>query len=45
MLDYVIRKGMKAPLKNLPIDVMTRNIVFHGLSNINRFTGMKFMAM
>lgn len=45
MLDYVIRKGMKAPLKNLPISVMTRNIVFHGLSNINRFAGMEFPAM
>lgn len=45
MLDYVIRKGMKAPLKNLPIGVMTRNIVFHGLSNINRFAGMEFPAM
>ena len=45
MLDYVIRKGMKAPLKNLPIGVMTRDIVFHGLSNINRFAGMKFTAM
>lgn len=45
MLDYVIRSEMKAPLKNLPIGVMTRDIVFHGLSNINRFTGMKFMAM
>lgn len=45
MLDYVIRKGMKAPLKNLPIGVMTRDIVFHGLSNINRFAGMKFIAM
>ena len=45
MLDYVIRKGMKAPLKNLPIGVMTRNIIFHGLSNINRFAGMEFPAM
>lgn len=45
MLDYVIRKGVKAPLKNLPISVMTRNIVFHGLSNINRFAGMEFPAM
>lgn len=45
MLDYVIRKVMKAPLKNLPIGVMTRNIVFHGLSNINRFAGMEFPAM
>lgn len=45
MLDYVIRGGMKAPLKSLPIGVMTRNIVFHGLSNINRFAGMNFTAM
>lgn len=45
MLDYVIRDGVKAPLKRLPISVMTRDIIFHGLSNINRFTGMKFAAM
>lgn len=45
MLDYVIRGGIKAPLKNLPIGVMTRDIVFHGLSNINRFAGMEFQAM
>lgn len=35
MLDYVIRGGLKAPLKSLPIGVMTRDIVFHSLSNIN----------
>lgn len=45
MLDYVIRGGMKAPLKRLPIGAMTRNIVFHGLSNINRFAGMEFHIM
>lgn len=45
MLDYVIRGGIKAPLKSLPIGAMTRYIVFHGLSNINRFSGMKFIAM
>lgn len=45
MLDYVIRGGMKAPLKRLPISVMTRDIVFHGLSNINRFAGMRFPGM
>ena len=45
MLDYVIRDGVKAPLKNLPISVMTPDIVFHGLSNINRFAGMKFPGM
>jgi metal dependent phosphohydrolase len=45
MLDYVIRDGLKAPLKSLPIGVMTRDIVFHSLSNINRFTGMKFATM
>ena len=45
MLDYVIRSGLKAPLKSLPIGAMTRDIVFHSLSNINRFAGMKFMAM
>lgn len=45
MLDYVIRDGMKAPLKRLPISVMTREIVFHGLSNINRFAGMRFPGM
>ena len=45
MLNYVIRGGLKAPLKSLPIGVMTSDIVFHSLSNINRFAGMKFMAM
>ena len=45
MLDYVIRSGLKAPLKSLPIGVMTRDIVFHCLSNINRFAGMRFAAM
>lgn len=45
MLDYVIRGGLKAPLKSLPIGAMTRNIVFHGLSNINRFAGMESPAM
>ena len=45
MLDYVIRSGLKAPLKSLPIGAMTRDIVFDSLCNINRFAGMKFMAM
>lgn len=45
MLDYVIRSGLKAPLKSLPIGAMTRDIVFHSLSNINRFAGMRFAAM
>ena len=45
MLDYVIRGGVKAPLKKLPIGAMTRDVIFHGLSNINRFTGMKFATM
>ena len=42
MIDYVVRNGMRAPLKSLPIGVMTSDVIFHCLSNINRFTGMKF---
>lgn len=45
MLDYVIRNNTIAPLKQLPIGVMTREVVFHGLSNINRFAGMEFPVM
>ena len=45
MLDYVIRNNTIAPLKRLPIGVMTREVVFHGLSNINRFAGMEFPVM
>lgn len=45
MLNYVIRNGMKAPLDALPAGVMSRDVVFHGLSNINRYTGMEFPQM
>ena len=42
MIDYVIRNDMKAPLRSLPIGVMTSDVIFHCLSNINRFSGMRF---
>lgn len=42
MLDYVIRNGEKTPLTDLSVDAMSRDTIFHGLSNLNRFTGMRF---
>lgn len=42
MLDYVIRNGNKTLLTDLSVDAMSRDTIFHGLSNLNRFTGMRF---